>query len=145
MHLPSRACLTLFAVFLLSACGQQAQSPSDVYLAYHERSAQAMSFDEESSYFSARQQAGIDEKIASMVERTGKSHDEITSLYLKVSQDTAKCSTLSLVEERIEGDNAFLVFDATGNCPETPTSDSRHEVTLVQENGWKFDEVEIIF
>lgn len=145
MHLQRRACVTLFAVFLLSACGQQSQSPSDVYLAYHERAAQGMSFDEESSYFSARQRAGLDEKIASMMERTGKSHDEITSLYLDVSRDTAKCSTLSLVEERIEGDNAYLVFDATGSCPDTATSDSRHEVKLVQEGGWKFDEVEIIF
>lgn len=143
----SKICSLLFLMLIsmFVACGQAELAPSEVYLNYHARSAQGLSFEEESSFFSARQVASIDEKIASMEEQTGRSRDELTELYLDMSRDSAKCSSLSLVKERIEGDAAFLVFDATNSCPDESISDARHEVKLVREDGWKLDEVEIIF
>lgn len=129
---------------LLVACGQQAESPSEVYLDYHARSAQGMSFEEDASFYSSSKVSEVADKLAVLVAQSGRTRDEAIRLYLDISRDTARCSKLNLTEEKIEGGIAYLVFDATGTCGAEFAAGSQHKVTLVLENGWKLDDVEIV-
>jgi hypothetical protein len=145
-----------FVAVLVVACGKPSeaptgtlteaapQSPVDFYLYYHARSAAGMSFEEDVTYHSSRAVADVDGKIQSMMERTGKSRDEVIQLYLDLSQGAAHCTTLTLLDERIEGDKAYLEFDTDNTCPEEQSDISKHRVKLVKEDGWKLDEVEIV-
>lgn len=145
-----------FVIVLLVACGKPAeaptdtstedaiQSPVDFYLHYHARSAAGMSFEEDVSFHSSRAIADVEGKVESMMERTGKSRDELEALYLELSQGGAQCTALMLTDERIEGNTAYLEFDTENTCPSVQSDISKHRVKLVKEDGWKLDEVEIV-
>ena len=149
------AALALVTV-LVVACGKPSevptgtmteaapQSPADFYLYYHARSAAGMSFEEELSFHSSRAIADVESKVESMMERTGKSRDELEALYLELSKGGAKCTALTLTDERIDGNTAHLEFDTENTCPAVQSDISKHRVKLVKEDGWKLDEVEIV-
>jgi hypothetical protein len=127
-----------------TSTGAAIQSPVDFYLYYHARTAAGMSFEEDVSFHSSRAVADVESKVNSMMERTGKSRDELEALYLELSQGGAQCTELALKDERIEGDTAYLEFDTIDTCPSVPSDISIHRVKLVREDGWKLDEVEIV-
>ena len=149
------AAALMFVTVLLVACGKPPeapigtstaaaiQSPVDFYLYYHERSAAGMSFEEDVSFHSSRAIADIERKVEAMMQRTGKSRDELEALYLELFQGAAQCTALALAGERTEGNTAYLEFDTENTCP-SDESDVKHRVKLVKEDGWKVDEVEIV-
>jgi hypothetical protein len=145
-----------FVTVMLVACGNPSdaptgklteaapQSPVDFYLYYHARSAAGMSFEEDVSFHSSRAIADVERKVESMMERSGKSRDELEALYLELFQGMAQCTALTLTDERIEGNMAYLEFDTENTCPSEQSDISKHRVRLVKEEGWKLDEVEIV-
>ena len=131
------------AACVLFACSKPGETPAEVYLDYHARSAEGMTFEEDITYYSAATLATVEDRIASLVERSGRTREEAIELYLDLSQAGAKCSRLELVEERIDGATAELVFNASSTCPDA-SSPSQQKVTLVLEGGWKLEDVEIV-
>ena len=145
-----------FVTVLVVACGKPSeaptgtlteaapQSPVDFYLYYHARSAAGMSFAEDVGFHSSRAIADVESKVESMMERSGKSRDELEAFYLELSQGMARCTALTLTDERIEGNTAYLEFDTENTCPSEQSDVSKHRIKLVKEDGWKLDEVEIV-
>ena len=133
--------ISLLCVVLFPGCGQNTnvmeRKPSDVYQNYYIDLAQGMSFDQDAAYHSNAKQAEVREKIDAMKRNSTKTTEQIISLYLNLTQAAAKCGELTLREERIEGETAYLVYDRTDTCGNGETKQSGETITMVYENGWK--------
>ncbi len=135
--------LLVILVAMFSGCNPEPGNPEDIYLAYMARSAQGMSFDNELGFWSKQKIAQLEEKIESLMERSGKNRQEAIDFYMDFSKRIAECTALELVSKEVIQSTANIVFAATGTCGEV--TDSRHKVRLVFEREWKLDDVEMAF
>jgi len=126
----------------MSGCDLEPASPEAVYMAYVARSAEGMSFDDELEFWSKEKLGQLEERLESLMERSGKTRSEAIELYMDFSEQTAKCTALNLISKEIVQSTANIVFSATDTCGEA--SDTRHKIRLVLEHEWKLDDVEVV-
>lgn len=137
-----------FAALLILSLGACAspRDPSDVYEEYNQRVIAGMSFEEEMDYFTSRKRQEVEQQLPEMMSRTGRTRAEVIDVYQDFSRQMAKCTEITLAEERIEEATAYLVYDQRDTCgSESGTNEAggKQSVRLVDEDGWKIDEVEI--
>ena len=138
-----RTALLVIFVMLLIGCDSKPVSPEKVYIAYIARSAEGISFDDDLEFWSEEKLAQLEERIESLMERSGRTREKAIELYMDISKRTAKCTALELISKEVVQSTANIVFAATDTCGDA--SDARHNVQLVFEREWKLDEVEVVF
>ena len=132
------------ALFLILGFGCSAEkSPGQVYIEYNSKVIAGISFDDEKNYFSKRKQEEVESKMPQYMKQMNKSRDEVIAVYLELSKSVAECKEISLVSEVIETDTASLEFSQKDICGNESTSTERQVVKMVQEDGWKIDDVVI--
>lgn len=130
------------AILLLGACSSP-KAPSVVYEEYNQQIIAGMAFEEEVTYFTKRKQQEVEAQFPPLMDRTNRTRDEVIELYQTISRELAKCKQISLAEEQIEGNTAYLVYDQRDICGNASESNEKHSVRMVDEGGWKIDDVEI--
>ena len=138
-----RIALLVILVILLIGCDSKPISPEKVYIDYIARSAEGMSFDDELDFWSEEKNAQLEERLESLMERSGRTREKVIELYMDMSERAAKCTALELISKEVFQSTASIVFAATDICGDA--SDTRHNIQLVLEQEWKLNEVEVVF
>lgn len=127
-----------FAAMMVSACEQSPEtadlSPDETYRTYFEKVSSGITFEEDKTYQSKQRIAEIESQLSRM---QGGSEQATIDAYLTISQKLTQCVELSLVEERIEDTNAFLVYERIDSCGDGTVPPSEERIEMVYENGWK--------
>ncbi len=137
----------LFVTLLGSivACQQQeGLSPHAFYTDYTQKTITGkLSFEEDATHFSNRKRSELEPKMLAMMTSSGKTREELTRIYLDFSRGVAKCKKIELESESINGNVATLVYKQTDICGNKSATQELQKVRLVNEDGWKIDNVEI--
>lgn len=78
-----------------------------------------------------------------LMKKMNKTRDEAIRVYLEFSQAVASCKQIELAEETVKGNVARLTYKQTDVCGNISPAQETQRIRLVNENGWKIDEVEI--
>jgi len=119
------------------------KSPSQIYSEYNSRVIEGISFVEDKAYFSKRKQQEVENKMPQYMEQMNKTRDEVIEIYMEVSREVAKCKEIVLSKEVIEGETALLVYSQKDICGNESTSEEKQTIRMIQEDGWKIDDIEI--
>lgn len=90
-------------------------------------------------HFSARKRTEVEQRLAA---KPG-GRERLITAYLEFSREVARCKPLQLESEQVEAERAQLVYAQTDTCGNSAAQPEKQRVTLVWEDGWKIDEVEI--
>jgi len=129
-------------VSLLIGCSAE-KSPSQVYSEYNSNVINGISYVNDKAYYTKRKQEEVESKIPQYMKQMDKSRDEVIEFYLKFSREVAKCKEITLVNEVIEADTAFLEYSQKDICGNESTSQEKQMIRMVNGDGWKIDDVEI--
>lgn len=132
----------LVTALALGGCAAQ-PTPSQVYEAYHAHSAEGMTFDEDAAHYTVRKRAEVERRIPALMQRLGVSRDDALRRYLDLSQAVARCKRIELIEQRIDGATAHLRYRQADTCGNASAAQETQRVRMLDEGGWKIDEVEI--
>lgn len=129
--------------FIIAGC-QKEESPSAFYERYNQKVISGIStLEEDARFYSSRKRKEVESKIPAFMKKTNKTREEAIRFYLDFSQAVAKCKKIELVKEVIDAKVAHLTYNQTDVCGNTSPAQETQKVRLVNENGWKIDEVEI--
>lgn len=133
------------ALLLIALAGcQKQEAPNVFYERYYQKSVDGIAtLEEEAVFHSARKRADVEQKIPAMMKMMGKTREEVARVYLGMSQTLARCKKIELDGQSISGDVAELTYRQTDVCGSTSTSPETQKVRLVNEDGWKIDQVEV--
>lgn len=136
--------LTAFLAFSLTACkDKERASPDETYRAYYAKVIAGRSFDEDATYHAKSRQEEVQAQLDARAQG-GQPIEDIQNMYLDFTQSLAKCGTLELKEEAIDGASARLVYAVTDTCS-NQNATSELWIEMVDEDGWKIlsDELKI--
>ncbi|HET6397708.1 MAG TPA: hypothetical protein VFF91_12845 [Pseudoxanthomonas sp.] len=129
--------------FIIVGC-QKEESPSTFYERYNQKVVSGIStLEDDARFYSSRKRKEVESRIPAFMKKTNKTREEAIRFYLDFSQAVAKCKKIELVEEVIDGEVAHLTYNQEDVCGNTSPIQETQKVRLVNENGWKIDEVEI--
>ena len=129
-------------LILLIGCSSE-KSPSQVYNEYNSKVIEGISFDNDKAYYSKRKQDEVESKFPQYMKKMEKSREEVIEFYLSFSREVAKCKELILVKEVMNGDLAILEYSQKDICGNESTTQGKQMIRMVNEDGWKIDDVEI--
>jgi hypothetical protein len=124
---------------LLAGCSEP-ELPSQFYERYNQKVIDGISFAEDAAHFSAAKRAQVEARLAASGEQ---GREQMISAYLQFSREVARCKALQLQSHQVEEQRAELVYAQTDRCGKAAAEAEMHKVTLVWEDGWKIDAVEI--
>lgn len=141
-----RKILVLFLI-IFPVSYAEAQTPSQVYEEYNSRVISGASFEEGILYFSKRKWAKVEDAIAEVMKQGEKSRSEVIEIATTASQRIEKCMSISLLEEKITDDRATVIYTQKDDCNKDPslTVADKRIIRMVNEDGWKIDEIEMAF
>ena len=136
----------LSLMLLLIACGEK-KPPAEIYQEYNNRVISGLPFDEEIAYFSKRKALEIEEAIAKAMQQSNKTRPEIIAVFNSMAQKIEKCMSISLLEEMIDGNQATVTFSQKDTCNQDPDLKvaGKRIISMVDEDGWKIDEIDMAF
>jgi hypothetical protein len=135
--------LSLFSIlFLLLACSPE-KSPGQIYEEYNSRVIQGINYDDDKAYYTKRKQDEVESKIPHYMETMKKSRDEVIKLYLAFSRELAKCKEITLVKEVIDRNTAVLEYSQKDICGNESPSQEKQSIRMINEGGWKIDDIVI--
>ena len=129
-------------ISLLIGCAAE-KSPSQIYSEYNSKVIDGISYVEDKAYYTKRKQEEVESKTPQYMKQMDKSRDEVIEFYLKFSREVAKCKEITLVNKVIEADTAFLEYSQKDICGNESTSQEKQMIRMINEDGWKIDDVEI--
>jgi hypothetical protein len=129
-------------LFLLLACSSE-KSPGQVYEEYNSRVIQGINYDDDMTYYTKRKQEEVESKIPQYMETMEKSRDEVIKVYIEVSRELAKCKEIILVKEIVDFNTAVLEYSQKDICGNESTSQEKQSIRMINEGGWKIDDIEI--
>ena len=129
-------------LFLLSACSSE-KSPSEIYEEYNSKVIQGINFDDDKTYYTKRKREEVESKIPQYMETMNKPREEVIQFYLEFSRELAKCKDIVLAKEIIDGNTAMLEYSQKDICGNEPTSQEKQSIQMINEGGWKIDDIEI--
>lgn len=132
----------LFIVIFISACGETT-NPAQVYEEYNEKVKQGLSFELEKLYFTKKKNKEVDEQIEVYMKSMNKTEKEVIEFYSKFSKSVAKCSEIKLLNQNITKEFTELIYELEDLCNENSNGKGLLKVRMVEENGWKIDEIKI--
>lgn len=135
---------TLIAFLLLTAACS-GPTPDEVYQDYNAKLIEGLSFDAEKTWYSERKQQEVEEQVPVYMEQMGRDREGVIELYETFSQEQARCHAIELVEERVEGETAYLEYNQTDTCGEEPRAAGKQKIRMVTnaDGDWKIDHVEV--
>ena len=136
----SRTFLFSLSLLALSACTPD-KSPSQIYEEYNSKVIQGIEFNDDKAYFTKRKQEEVEAKMPQYIESMNKTRAEVTKVYLELSRGLAKCKEIALVTEEITGNTALLEYSQKDICGNESTSQEKQSIRMLNENGWKIDDV----
>lgn len=125
------------ALGFIAACSNAEKSPDDIFQEYYRKAAAGLTVDEEKAFFSARKQQEMASRRDAIEE---PARTEVAAYIVKVFE----CSEIKLAEESISAGAALLTYNAVSICEPTTGDTVKLRVPLVDENGWKIDDIEIV-
>ena len=129
-------------MFLLLACSPE-KSPGQIYEEYNSRVIQGINYDDDKAYYTKRKQEEVESKIPQYMETMKRSRDEVINLYLTFSRELAKCKEITLAKEIIERNTAVLEYSQKDICGNESTSQEKQSIRMINEDGWKIDDIVI--
>ena len=75
------------------------------------------------------------------MESMNKTRVEVIKVYLEFSRALAKCKEITLVKEELAGNKATLEYSQKDICGNESTSQGKQTIQMINENGWKIDDV----
>ena len=129
-------------LFLLPSCSSE-KSPSQVYEEYNSKGIRGISYDDDKAYYTKRKQKEIESKIPQYMETMKKSRDEVIEVYLKFSREVAKGKEIILVSEVVDRNTAKLEYSQKDIGVNESTSQEKQSIRMINEGGWKIDDIEI--
>lgn len=136
-------------LWLLAACAtlplvacSDSETPQAAYAAYHRGIVDGISYEQEASWYSARNREVVESRIDALMERTNRSRDEVLAYYLSFTREYARCVDIELMEVSVEGLHAELLYQQTNHCDSSEAMPQRL-IYMVNENGWKIDKMEL--
>lgn len=128
------------SLLVLSACTPD-KPPSQIYEEYNSKVIKGIGFDDEKAYFTKSKQEEVESKMPQYMATMNKNREEVIKVYLNFSRELAKCKDIALVREEITGNTAMLEYSQKDICGNETTSQEKQSVRMVNENGWKIDDV----
>jgi hypothetical protein len=129
-------------LFFLLACSSE-KSPSQIYEEYNSRVIRGINYDDDKAYYTKRKQEDVESKIPQYMETMKKSRDEVIEVYLDFSRELAKCKEIVLVKEVIDRSTAVLEYAQKDICGNESSSQEKQSIQMINEGGWKIDDIEI--
>jgi hypothetical protein len=129
-------------LFLLLACSAE-KSPGQIYEEYNSRVIQGINYEDDKAYYTKRKQEEVESKIPQYMETMKKSRDEVVKVYLEFSRELAKCKEIILVKEVVDRNTAVLEYSQKDICGNESTSQEKQSIRMINEGGWKIDDIEI--
>lgn len=141
-----------FVMFLLLGCNNESnhvtpkeikKTPTETYISYHEQAKTNLDFQMESSYYSTEMIERTNLKIDKHIEKMNLTIDEVKSKYMQFISESTVCMDILPVSEVFNSNTvATIKFEVTDIC-------SNHigaiqKVVMVNEDGWKIDDIELI-
>lgn len=127
---------------LLIGCSSE-KTPSQVYDEYNSKVINGINFNDDKAYYSKRKQDEVESKFPEYMKKMDKSREEVIEFYLNFSRELAKCKELELVSEVINGEAATLKYSQKDICGNAINMEERQLIRMINEGGWKIDEIEI--
>jgi hypothetical protein len=128
------------SLLVLSGCSPD-KLPSQVYEEYNSMVIRGIDFEDEKAYFTKRKQEEVESKMPQYMKSMNKNRVEVIKVYLDFSRELAKCKEISLVKEEITGNTATLEYLQKDICGNASTSLEKQSIQMINENGWKIDDV----
>jgi|GEM_PF-1175267 len=129
-------------LLFLSGCGA-AEDPNQIYLDYNNRVIQGLPFVEETIFFTERKLAEIKSSFPRYMVQMKKSEEEVIKFYSSFSQSVAKCKEITLADKIQTESSATLTYTQRDICGNGNGGMEKQVVSMIKENGWKIDSVEI--
>lgn len=134
--------LAFCAALQLVACSA-GDTPQAAYAAYNRGIVDGISYEQEASWYSARNREVVEARIDALMERTNRSRDEVLAYYLSFTREYARCVDIELIQANVEGAQAELLYRQTNHCDSSEAMPQR-KVQMIDENGWKIDQMELL-
>lgn len=124
------------ALALCVAAGGAAASdtPDAVYRAYYAKVIEGRSFDEDIGFHTAARRDEVLAQVRTQAEGSGRTPEEMQTLYLRFTQQLAQCGTLALTREEVADGTAQIVYAVTDTCG---GPGGELVVEMIDEDGWK--------
>jgi len=127
---------------LLIGCSSE-KTPGQVYDEYNSKVINGINFNDDKAYYSKRKQDEVESKFPEYMKKMDKSREEVIEFYLNFSRELAKCKELKLVSEVINGEEAVLKYSQKDICGNAINAEERQLIRMINEGGWKIDDIEI--
>lgn len=143
---PMRKMLVLFLI-IFPVSNAVAQTPSQVYEEYNNKMISGFSFEEKLSYFSKQKSEKIQNALNEAMKKYGLSRSEAIDASTKHPAAYGKCYPITLVEEKITGDQATVTYTQKYDCEgdPLPKAPQKRRIKMVNEDGWKIDKIAMVF
>ncbi len=128
------------SLVVLTACTPD-KPPSQIYEEYNAKVIQGIDFDDEKTYFTKRKQEEVEAKMPQYMASMNKTREEVIKVYLAFSRGLAKCKEIALLKEEITGNTATLEYAQKDICGNESTSQEKQSIRMINEDGWKIDDV----
>ncbi len=138
----SKLLILSLILLLLSACSAD-KSPSAIYEEYNAKVIRGISFRDDKTYYTQRKQEEVEAKFPQYMKTMNKSRAEVIEFYLDFSRKLAKCKDIVLENENVDGDTAILEYSQKDICGNEATSPEKQTIRMINEGGWKIDDIEI--
>lgn len=140
-----RKMLVLFLI-IFPISNAEAQTPGQVYEEYNNKMISGFSFEEKLSYFSKQKSAEIQNALNEAMEKYDLSRSEAIDASTKYPAAYAKCYPISLMEEKITGDQATVTYTQKYDCKgdPLPNAPQKRRIKMVNEDGWKIDKITFV-
>ncbi|MBV1868071.1 MAG: hypothetical protein KUG69_09225 [Marinosulfonomonas sp.] len=134
--------LGITVTMALASCrDEERASPDETYRAYYAKVIAGRSFDEDVEYHAKLRRPEVQEGLQTRAANSSQTIEEIETLYLNFTQQLAECGSLTLSEEKVDGDTASLIYAVTDTC--TENQNTQLYVEMVYERGWKIQSDEL--
>lgn len=139
----SKHLLLLTVYTLLSACVSP-ETPKKVFGNYMEQEKKGFtSFEVFLNFYSERKTTEIKESISQILKQhPEKKEDKVKISSLEHFKRFAKCKEYTFENEEIKNDKATLTYSVNNICDKPPFVNTEY-IFMVNESGWKIDEVDI--
>ncbi|MBB1440187.1 hypothetical protein H5202_16195 [Shewanella sp. SG41-4] len=134
--------ILLSVIYQLIGCSSE-ESPSQVYEEYNIKVLNSISYEDDKAYYSKRKQEETESKFPQYLKQMGKSRDEVIEFYLNVSSEVARCKKITLASEVIDANTATLEYSQKDICGNQSSAEEKQIIKMINEGGWKIDDVEI--
>jgi len=134
--------LLMAALIFIGGCSAD-KTPSQTYSEYNSKVISGLEFNDDKAYYTKRKVDEIELKFPQYMKKMKKSREEVIEFYLRFSREQAKCKELTLVSENIDGDIANLEYSQKDICGNESSAQEKQLIRMINEGGWKIDDIEI--